>query len=81
MAGWATIRFWRRRFRDRGFFGCDPASIAFSIAICDCRVVDDAIDGGNSYGGIGEGMVPLAERLIPGQDQAFITFQGSVRCW
>jgi hypothetical protein len=44
-------------------------------------VVGDAVERGNSHGGIGEGVVPFAERLIPGQDQAFITFPGSVRCW
>ena len=56
-------------------FDGGPSAIAFGVAFNDCGVVDDAIDRRDGHGGIREDLVPLAERLIAGDDEAaaFVT--------
>ncbi len=45
--------------------GGAPA-IAFDVHLEDGRVMDEAIDGGERHGGIGEDLAPFAERLVGG---------------
>ena len=49
--------------------GGSPA-VALGIDLEDGRVMDEAVDGGDGHGRIGEDLVPLAEGLIAGDDEA-----------
>ena len=45
-----------------------PSPVAFDIHFQDRSVMDEAVDGGERHGLIGEDFAPLAERLV-GRDQ------------
>ena len=45
------------------------ASVAVGVHFQDDGVVDEAVDGGDRHGGIGEDVVPGAERLVGGDQQ------------
>ena len=49
--------------------GGSPA-VALGIDLEDGRVMDEAVDGGDGHGRIGEDLGPLAEWLIAGDDEA-----------
>ena len=55
--------------------GGSPA-VALGIDLEDGRVMDEAVDGGDGHGRIGEDLVPLAEGLIAGDDEAGIGPRG-----
>ena len=40
--------------------------VALDVHLEDCRVMDEAVDGGERHGLIGEDLAPFAERLVGG---------------
>ncbi len=47
-------------------FEGDAAAVAIDVDLEDGGVVDEAIDGGEGHGGVGEDAVPFAEGLVGG---------------
>ena len=45
------------------------AAVAISAEFDDRRMEDQAIDSGDGHGFVGEDRIPIAERLIAGDDQ------------
>ncbi len=45
-------------------------TVTVSVDLDDCAMMNEAVDGCDSDGGIGEDLVPFTEQLIAGDDQA-----------
>src|SRR5271156_4265218 len=45
------------------------SSIAVDVHFEDRSVMDEAVDGGERHGGVGEDLAPFAERLVGGDQQ------------
>ena len=58
-------------------FEGDAPAIALDVHLEDRRVVDEAIDGGERHGGIGEDLAPFAEGLVGGDEDGAALVAGA----